>query len=53
MICPGNHAATAVQDGPGKTYLAQECNDPVSLSDVRDHDLESDSYPLGTAVQML
>lgn len=33
-----------------KTYLAQEGNDPVSLSDVRDDDLGFHSYPLGTAV---
>ena len=30
---------------PAKTYLAQEGNDPVSTSHVRDHGLEFDSYP--------
>lgn len=41
MISPDDHAATAVQDEPGKNYQVQECNDPVSPSHVRDHDFVS------------
>jgi hypothetical protein len=38
---------------PAKTSLSQECNDPVSTFDVHDHDLEFDSPPWRTAVQVL
>lgn len=53
IVSPGDHATTAVQDKLGENLFAQECNNPVSPSDVRDHDLESDSYPFRTAVQVL
>jgi hypothetical protein len=38
---------------PEKTYRAQECDDPVSPSYVRDDDLRFDSYSLRTAVPVL
>lgn len=53
IVSSGDHAATAVQDKPGETYLAQEGNDPVSTSHIREHGLDFDSSPLRTAVQVL